>query len=393
MRRPVPASGRTSRTTCSGCPPSTSDREASVYEHAARTLDKSLTHGAHDLPLMGTGDWNDGMNRVGHEGRGESVWLGWFLLAVVDRFAPIAEARGEPERAAGWRASRERWHRALNDAGWDGDWFRRAFFDDGSPLGSAANAECRIDLIAQAWAVLSNGTSDERQRQAMAAVRSHLLDDTAGVVRLLDPPLAHALPSAGYIQAYPPGVRENGGQYSHAGVWAVLAFAARGDADAAWRTFRYLSPPHRSRDPKQGAAYGIEPYVMPGDVYTAPPYVGRGGWSWYTGSASWMHRAAIEGLFGFRRRGDLLSFAPCLPPAWPTAELALTRDGRTVRIVFTRSAEPVPAGARTLARDEPFRWSDTPTGSVFHVVASAVAPAASDGATRTVPIRPAAGVF
>ena len=371
--------------------PATSEREASVYEHAARAIDKSLTHGAHDLPLMGTGDWNDGMNRVGHEGRGESVWLGWFLLTVVDRFAPIAEARSDGDRAGRWRAARERWQRALNDAGWDGAWFRRAFFDDGSPLGTAANAECRVDLIAQAWSVLSGGTTDERQRLAMAAVETHLLDDDAGVVRLLDPPLAQDRPSAGYIQSYPPGVRENGGQYSHAGIWAVLAFAARGDADAAWRAFRYLSPPHRSRDPKQGPVYGIEPYVMPGDVYTAPPYVGRGGWSWYTGSASWMHRAAIEGLLGFRRRGDLVSFEPCLPPDWPTAELALTRDGRTVRIVLARAPASAPAGARPLAVGAPFSWSETPSGTVCHVALPASEPAASYDGSRAVPIRPTAG--
>ncbi|MEO6363468.1 MAG: hypothetical protein ABIO71_09590 [Caldimonas sp.] len=310
-----------------------SDR-ASVFEHCARAIDHSLAVGAHGLPLMGSGDWNDGMNRVGHEGRGESVWLAWFLCDVVARFTPLCAGRGEEKRSANWAAAASGWRAALQAHGWDGDWYRRAFFDDGSALGSSANAECRIDLIAQAWAVLSNAAPPAHAARAMAAADARLVDADAGLLHLLDPPLAEAQPSAGYIQAYPPGVRENGGQYSHGAVWALMAQAALGDGDRAYRYFTYLSPAHRSRHPTRGAVYAIEPYVMPGDVYTAAPYVGRGGWSWYTGSAAWMHRAAVESMFGFSQLGDEIAFTPCLPTSWPQAEMTLTRDGKSIRAVF-----------------------------------------------------------
>jgi len=323
--------------------PTVSAQQASVYEHCARTVDRSLSVGAHGLPLMGTGDWNDGMNRVGHEGRGESVWLAWFLCDLVARFAPIADRRDERERAARWRAAADGWRAALVDAGWDGAWFRRAYFDDGSPLGSSVNAECRIDLIAQSWAVLSGAAPEALAAQAMDSLATHLVDDEAGLIRLLDPPLRDSEPSAGYIQAYPPGVRENGGQYSHAGVWASMAQAARGDGDAAYRYFTYLSPAHRSAEPARATVYAIEPYVMAGDVYSAPPYVGRGGWSWYTGSAGWMHRAAIESMFGLVQRGDEIAVTPCLPSDWPRAELRLGRGDRSLTLVFVRSATALPS--------------------------------------------------
>jgi cyclic beta-1,2-glucan synthetase len=324
--------------------PTVGSQTASVYEHAALTIDRSLRVGAHGLPLMGSGDWNDGMNRVGHEGRGESVWLGWFLCRLVADFAPLARARGDAERALVWESAASGWRAALNGAAWDGQWFRRAFFDDGSALGSHANAEARIDLIAQAWAVLSDAAPPALQRMALSAVETHLVDHDAGLIRLLDPPLQHALPSAGYIQAYPPGVRENGGQYSHAGVWALMAqaeLASRGSGgggDAAYRYFTCLSPAHRARHATHGAAYGIEPYVMAGDVYTQPPHVGRGGWSWYTGAAAWLHRAAIESIFGLRLGPHALRFTPCLPAHWHQAELTLRRDGRTLRFVLLRAA-------------------------------------------------------
>ncbi len=321
----------------------------SVYEHAARTLDRSLRVGTHGLPLMGSGDWNDGMNRVGHEGRGESVWLGWFLCKLVADFAPLAHARGDNERALRWESAARGWQEALLGPAWDGAWFKRAFFDNGEPLGSQANAEARIDLIAQAWAVLSRTAPAHLQQQAMAAAETHLIDAQAGLIRLLDPPLAHASPSAGYIQAYPPGVRENGGQYSHAGVWALMAQAelarqaAPGSAefdaaaDRTYRDFTWLSPAHRSSDALQGAAYGIEPYVMAGDVYSQPPYVGRGGWSWYTGAAAWLHRAAVESMFGLQLEALELCFTPCLPSHWPQAALTLRREGRTMHFTLIRA--------------------------------------------------------
>jgi cyclic beta-1,2-glucan synthetase len=325
--------------------PSTSAHEATVYEHAARTLDRSLKVGAHGLPLMGSGDWNDGMNRVGHQGRGESVWLAWFLCRVVADFGPVARSRGDGERARRWDEAAQGWQAALHGPAWDGQWFVRAFFDDGQALGSHLNAEARLDLVAQAWAVLSGVAAPDLQRQALAAVQTHLVDAQAGLIRLLDPPLAEARPSAGYIQAYPGGVRENGGQYSHAGVWALMAQAefAKAQAepgaglDLAWQYYTYLSPAHRAAQPTQAAAYGIEPYVMAGDVYSAPPYVGRGGWSWYTGAAAWMHRAAIESILGLRLDAQGLSFAPGLPSHWPRAELRLRRDGRTLSFLLLRA--------------------------------------------------------
>jgi cyclic beta-1,2-glucan synthetase len=326
--------------------PTLSATEATIYEHAARAIDRSLRVGVHGLPLMGSGDWNDGMNRVGHGGRGESVWLGWFLCRLVADFAPLARARGEAARATRWDIAARGWAAALNGPAWDGQWFKRAFFDDGQALGSQANAEARIDLIAQAWAVLSKAAAPDLQRKAMAAAQAHLVDPDAGLIRLLDPPLAHAQPSAGYIQAYPPGVRENGGQYSHAGIWALMAQAelAQTEPDAAqagdlvYRYFTYLCPAHRARHPTHGAVYGIEPYAVAGDVYTQPPYVGRGGWSWYTGAAAWLHRAAIESIFGLQQTADKLCFTPCLPSHWPQAELTLRREGRTLRFILVRAA-------------------------------------------------------
>jgi cyclic beta-1,2-glucan synthetase len=300
--------------------PRQSAQQASVYEHAARTLDRSLRVGLHGLPLMGSGDWNDGMNRVGHEGRGESVWLAFFLCALVDAWAPLARSRGESDRAIRWEEAAAGWRSALQGPAWDGAWFTRAFFDDGQPLGSHVNAEGRIDLIAQAWSVLSGAAAPARQREAMDSAQRLLADADAGLLRLLDPPLVHARPSAGYIQSYPPGVRENGGQYAHAGVWALMAQAALAPAqgsDLPYRIFTWLSPAHRARHPTQGPAYGLEPYAMAGDVCSQPPYLGRGGWSWYTGAAAWLHRAAIESIFGLRLGAVELSFAPCLPPHWP----------------------------------------------------------------------------
>ncbi len=361
--------------------PAIGDHAVPVYEHAARAIDHSLRVGVHGLPLMGSGDWNDGMNRVGHEGRGESVWLAWFLCRLVKDFAPLARLRGDLARAQRWEAAAQGWTDALDHAAWDGAWFKRAYFDDGQALGSHVNAEARIDSIAQAWAVLSGVAPPDRQRAALAALDEHLVDPQAGLIRLLHPPLAHAQPSAGYIQAYPPGVRENGGQYSHAGVWALMAqtelAARRGrpgeGGDLAYRYFTYLSPAHRSRHPTRGAAYGIEPYVMAGDVYSQPPYVGRGGWSWYTGAAAWMHRAAIESMFGLQLGPQTLSLRPCLPTHWPQAELTLRREGRTMHFVLVRGpahaalAAAASPDARLLHPGQGLAWPDLPADSCFAI--------------------------
>ena len=357
--------------------PRISEQQASLYEHCARTIDYSLSVGVHGLPLMGTGDWNDGMNRVGHGGRGESVWLGWFLCRVVAQFLPIARQRGDSERVAAWETADTGWRSALQGAAWDGDWFMRAFFDDGSPLGSHTNAECRIDLIAQAWSVLSGVASPAQQHSAMAAAGRLLVDEPHGLVRLLDPPLAHAMPEAGYIQAYPAGVRENGGQYSHAGVWALMARAALGDGDGAWQLFKLLSPAHRAADAKQGAAYQIEPYVMAGDVYTQPPYTGRGGWSWYTGSAAWMHRAAVESICGLQVRDGRACLRPCLPSHWPEVHIQLRQTDREFQFTVcqdtaTSEIEAAQAsGAHRVLAGEWITLADEPAGRRYLLVMDA----------------------
>ncbi|MBG6070505.1 MULTISPECIES: GH36-type glycosyl hydrolase domain-containing protein [unclassified Polaromonas] len=359
--------------------PQTSEQSASVYEHCARTIDRSLAVGAHGLPLMGTGDWNDGMNRVGHEGRGQSVWLGWFLCSVVEGFAPVAQKRGDDARAQRWLEARTGWITALHDAGWDGAWFRRAFFDNGAPLGANANDECRIDLIAQAWAVLSGASTPAFTRSAMLALNNQLIDEKAGLLRLLDPPFRDSANNPGYIQAYPPGVRENGGQYSHAGVWALMAQALSGDAEGAWRSFEDLSPAHRSAHPERGAAYGLEPYVVAGDVYSAEPYVGRGGWSWYTGSAAWLYRAGLETLLGLAVQPGRLSLSPRLPSHWPEVELRLQLQGRDITVHWLRE----PAGVAPLVADRQLAWGEwtrldtLPAKSVL-LVRGSVAPALPD---------------
>ncbi len=376
--------------------PTVSAYEASVYEHGARAIDRSLQVGAHGLPLMGSGDWNDGMNRVGIEGRGESVWLGWFLCKLVADFAPLARQRGEQARAQRWELAAQGWTAALNGPAWDGQWFKRAFFDNGQPLGSHTNPEARIDLIAQAWSVLSGVAPPAFQRMALAAVEKHLVDPEAGLIKLLDPPLVHAIPSAGYIQAYPPGVRENGGQYSHAGVWALMAQAqaslsksranASSGGDDAYRYFTYLSSAHRASNPGYGAVYGVEPYVMAADVYTQQPYVGRGGWSWYTGAAAWMHRAAIESIFGLHQEAEVLWFTPCLPSHWQQVELSLKRDGRTMRFILVRATEvaaleaTVQWNAKLLRPGELLKWQglEPHTCFVIPLLAEVVPPGRSE---------------
>jgi len=246
------------------------------------------------------------MNRVGHEGRGESVWLGWFLHTVLAAFAPIAEARGERPRAERWRAHMKALRRALERHGWDGDWYRRAFFDDGTPLGSAMNAECRIDSIAQSWSVLSGAANPPHAQRAMAAVEEFLVRRGDGLVLLFTPPFDHSDVDPGYVKGYLPGIRENGGQYTHGAIWSVLAFAALGEGDKAGELFSILNPINHASTRAGVQRYKVEPYVMAADVYAEPPHVGRGGWTWYTGSAGWMYQAGVEWILGFRLRGTTL---------------------------------------------------------------------------------------
>jgi cellobiose phosphorylase len=279
-----------------------------------------LRYGVHGLPLMGAGDWNDGMNRVGSQGRGESVWLGFFLCEVLREFAPLARRRDDEAFAQRCDAERAGLAQRIEQAGWDGTWYRRAYFDDGTPLGSKDSAECRIDAIAQSWAVLSGIGSDERVRCAMDAVATHLVRDDAGLVQLLDPPFDRRGPNPGYIAGYVPGVRENGGQYTHSAVWFAMAFAALGDAARAWQVLDLINPLRHGRSADLVAVYKIEPYVVAADVYSAAPHTGRGGWSWYTGSAGWLYRLIVESLLGLTLRvdddGARLLIRPCLPAGW-----------------------------------------------------------------------------
>ena len=297
--------------------PRISETTGTLFEHCARALDRSLAVGSHGLPLIGTGDWNDSLNRVGPQGKGESVWLGWFLHTILWEFAKIADARGEHQRAETWRLHVSALKAALERHGWDGEWYRRAYFDDGTPLGSATNTECRIDSIAQSWGVISGAAEPGRGPRAMAAVDQILVRRPEGLVLLLTPPFDRTAHDPGYISGYVPGVRENGGQYTHAAVWTVLAFAALGDGDKAAELFGMLNPINRGVSRATVQRYKVEPYVAAADVYSEPPHVGRGGWTWYTGSAGWLYRAAIEWMLGFRVRGTTFSIDPCIPRIWP----------------------------------------------------------------------------
>ena len=302
--------------------PMISEGHATLFEHCALGLDQSLAVGVHSLPLMGTGDWNDGMNRVGQEGKGESVWLGWFLYATLSSFALLAEDRGDRARAATWRQHAAALQSALEREGWDGDWYRRGYFDDGTPLGSAASSECRIDSIAQSWGVISGAADPARAARAMTAVEKYLVRRDDGLLLLFTPPFDQTPLDPGYIKGYPPGIRENGGQYTHAALWSVLAFAMLGDGDKASELFSMLNPISHSRTPAGAERYKVEPYVVCADIYDAPQHVGRGGWTWYTGSAGWMYRVALEWIMGFRLQGATLLLDPCVPKAWPRFEIS-----------------------------------------------------------------------
>jgi len=306
--------------------PRVSTESAPLFDHCVRAIDKGLTAGAHGLPLIGSGDWNDGMNRVGPEGRGESVWLGWFIHTVLRRFIPLCETR-DPARAARYAGGAALLETMLDQA-WDGEWYRRGYYDDGTPLGSAQNDECRIDSIAQSWAVLSGAAPAKRAERAMDAVRTQLVRRGAQVVLVFTPPFDQSAQDPGYVKGYPPGVRENGGQYTHAAMWTVMAVARLGNGDEAVELFHLLNPVNLTRSAADVARYRGEPYATAGDVYAHPAHVGRAGWTWYTGSAGWMYRAGLEDILGLRRHGASFELDPCIPTAWPEYSIAW-RVGRT----------------------------------------------------------------
>jgi len=300
--------------------PSVAAEDATLFEHCVRAIERGSTAGAHGLPLFGTGDWNDGMNRVGHEGRGESAWLGFFLHTVLTGFAELCDARDDFARALRYRSQAARLGAQLERT-WDGEWYRRGYYDDGAPLGSAQNDECRIDSIAQSWAVLSGAVPQRFAERAMDAVRATLVSRKSQLLLLLHPPFDRSAQEPGYIKGYPPGVRENGGQYTHAAAWVVMALARMGCGDEAAELFHLINPINHARTAADVERYKTEPYVVAGDVYARSPHAGRGGWSWYTGSAAWMYRAGVESILGLRRRGAVFSVDPCIPSSWSQYEI------------------------------------------------------------------------
>ena len=303
--------------------PDQADETASLYEHCARGLDLALATGGHGLPLIGTGDWNDGMNRVGEAGRGESVWLGWFFHAALTSFVPIARARNDQAREAGWAAHAVSLSAALDRDGWDGAWYRRGYYDDGTPLGSSVSEECQIDSIAQSWAAISGAGDPVRAIQAMASLDRRLIHRGDDLAPLFTPPFDNTALDPGYIKGYPPGIRENGGQYTHAAAWSIMGFAALGQGDKATELFALINPINHTATRAGVLRYKVEPYVVAADVYSVAPHVGRGGWTWYTGSAGWLHRAGVEAILGLRLKGDRLWIDPCIPAAWPGYEMTL----------------------------------------------------------------------
>jgi cellobiose phosphorylase len=301
--------------------PHASEETASLYDHCVRAILRGLSLGGHGLPLIGSGDWNDGMNLVGRQGKGESVWLGFFMYEVLMRFSEIARLHNDPSFAERCLEEAARLRGNIEEHGWDGEWYRRAFFDDGSPLGSASNPECRIDSIAQSWSLLSGAGDGSRTRRAMESVDKLLVQRDHNLIQLLDPPFGNSDLDPGYIKGYVPGVRENGGQYTHAAIWTAMAFAALGDSSRAWELVKMINPINHGRSAKEIAIYKGEPYVVAADVYAAPPHIGQGGWTWYTGSAGWMYRLIVESLLGLRLAAHKLHFEPCLPADWDACKV------------------------------------------------------------------------
>jgi cyclic beta-1,2-glucan synthetase len=321
-----------------------------IYEHCKRALNRASTVGAHGLPLMGSGDWNDGMNRVGIHGRGESVWMGWFLYTALDAFAPLCEARGDSSLAETYRLRMEEYRQALEANAWDGQWYLRAFYDDGTPLGSEKNAECRIDSLSQSWAVISKAADKTRARQAMESAMARLVDRSQQLMLLFEPPFDKTERDPGYIKGYVPGIRENGGQYTHAAIWTVWAFTELGDGDRAGGLFSLLNPICHGSTPESIETYKVEPYVIAADVYGVAPHTGRGGWTWYTGSSGWMYRLGIEAILGLKREGDHLRIDPCIPGDWPGFSATYRANG-TVYNIRVENPRQVSRGVTSLTLD------------------------------------------
>lgn len=333
--------------------PGNAAESATLYEHCARALEVALSFGPHGLPTIGAGDWNDGMSRIGHEGSGESVWLGWFLSKALRDFAPVAAARGETQRSEHWLAQAAQVTRAIEAHGWDGAWYRRAYFDDGTPIGTRSAAECRIDAIAQSWATIAGGGDPARAARALKESERLLLNRETGMMLLLTPPFAHSQPDPGYISSYPAGVRENGGQYTHGVLFTLRALAQSGDRERTSRLLDALNPILHGDTPAKVSRYKVEPYVVAADVYASPSHFGRGGWTWYTGAAGWFYRVVLEDILGIQRHADQLTFKPCVPPHWQSFEVTYRYGRSQLNISVDTSAQS--GGVRLLVNDAPQR--------------------------------------
>jgi cyclic beta-1,2-glucan synthetase len=330
--------------------PRVSEEKGSIYDHCVRAIGKTMNFGERGLPLMGGGDWNDGMDKVGIRGKGESVWLGWFLYTVLQRFIPVCRVMKDHERANRYTQVSMELVTSIEKHAWDGAWYRRAFFDDGTPLGSEINEECRIDSISQSWAVISGGAREERAKTALQAVQNHLVNEEAGLIKLLSPPFDTSSLEPGYIKGYVPGVRENGGQYTHAAVWTVMANARLGNGNQAWKLYQMINPINHTRTRLDINTYKGEPYVMAADVYAIPPHTGRGGWTWYTGSSGWMYRVGTGEILGFRKDGDTLHISPCIPEDWSGFSMVY-RFGNTKYNIEVQNPDRIQKGVKQVIFD------------------------------------------
>lgn len=301
-------------------------KSGTIYEHCIKAIEKSLKFGSHNIPLIGSGDWNDGMSTVGNKGQGESVWLGWFLYNILDKFIPICTFEGDVKSSNKYSELKEFIRENIEENAWDGGWYRRAYFDDGTPLGSAMNEECQIDSISQSWAVISGAAKESRAKEAMEALERNLIRRDKGIILLLSPAFDKSDLEPGYIKGYVPGVRENGGQYTHAAIWSILALSKMGYNNKAYSAFSMINPINHSNTYLNCQVYKVEPYVMAADVYAVEPHTGRGGWSWYTGAAGWMYRTGIESILGMKFKEKLgFTVSPCIPDSWNGFSMKYTR--------------------------------------------------------------------
>ncbi len=375
--------------------PSRSEESATLYEHCVRAIERGFKFGAHGLPLIGCGDWNDGMNMVGKEGRGESVWLAFFLYDVLTKFSALARTRNDTVFAERCLVQARQLQQNIELHAWDGAWYRRAYFDNGEPLGSASNPECQIDSLPQSWSVISGAGEAARARAAMESVDERLVRRDAGLIQLFDPPFDRSPLNPGYIKGYIPGVRENGGQYTHGAIWTAMAFALLGENDRAWELFNLLNPVNHGATAGQIATYKVEPYVVAADVYGVAPHVGRGGWTWYTGSAGWMYRLLVETLLGVNREGDQLRLAPRLPMAWPSCKIHYRYHQTVYHISVSRLAHDSGATPSLLLDGKEISGSTIPLRDDRHehTVEMSIAPAALSSPARMSPMTPVGNVL